>query len=394
MGTGNPPDRAPSGAGGTAAGGSVIAVDAMGGDHAPGSEVAGAAAAVRESDVRVVLCGDRDRLRAELARIGAREDERLIIRHASQVVDMHDHPGRAFRQKRDSSMRVAFELVRSGEARAVVSAGNSGACLSHAVFLLKRLPDVERPGIVTVFPRPPTDAERHAASARGDEAPMGTVVLCDMGANVEVKPTMLAQFGILGAHYDRIVHGHARPRVGLLSNGSEDSKGTDLTRAAHAILRQAAENPEAEFDFVGYVEGSELFRGDIDVIATDGFTGNVVLKTAEGVSQAVLRMVKAALTSTVRAKLGAALARPALLALRQSIDYSEFGGAVLAGVDGLVVICHGRSDAVAMKNAIKAADEDARAGLVAQLARAMRRHHGLWIDQPAEPDSAAEGTSS
>jgi glycerol-3-phosphate acyltransferase PlsX len=284
-------------------------------------------------------------------------------------------------------LRVAFDLVRAGEASAVVSAGNSGAVLSHALFLLKRLPDVERPGIVTVFPRPLSHAERDAAARRGDadesDVPMGTLVLCDMGANVEVKPTMLAQFGILGAHYDRIVHGHARPRVGLLSNGSEDTKGTDLTRAAHAILRQAAENPDAQFQYVGYVEGSELFRGDIDVVATDGFTGNVVLKVSEGVSQIVLRMVKGALTSTLRAKLGAALVKPALLALRQAIDYSEAGGAVLAGVDGLVVICHGRSDANAMKNAVKAADEDARCGLVDQLARAMKRHHGLWVDPPA-----------
>jgi glycerol-3-phosphate acyltransferase PlsX len=256
---------------------------------------------------------------------------------------------------------------------------------------------VERPGIVTVFPRPLSHAERDAAARRGnaDESavPMGTLVLCDMGANVEVKPTMLAQFGILGAHYDRIVHGHARPRVGLLSNGSEDTKGTDLTRAAHAILRQAAENPDAQFQYVGYVEGSELFRGDIDVIATDGFTGNVVLKVSEGVSQTVLRMVKAALTSTLRAKLGAALVKPALMALRQSIDYSEAGGAVLAGVDGLVVICHGRSDATAMKNAIKAADEDARAGLVGQLAQAMRRHHRLWLEPPA-PEAAAEAVQA
>ncbi|HYU17057.1 MAG TPA: phosphate acyltransferase PlsX [Candidatus Acidoferrum sp.] len=368
--------------------GMLIALDAMGGDHAPGPEVVGAVAAVREAELRVVLCGDRDRLRAELALAGAAESDRLIIRHASQVVGMEDNPGRAFRQKRDSSLRVAFDLLRAGEAHAVVSAGNSGAVLSHALFLLKRLPDVERPGIVTVFPRPHTDAEREAGSG----AAMGTVVLCDMGANVEVKPTMLAQFGILGAHYDRIAHGHARPRVGLLSNGSEETKGTDLTRAAHAILKEAAENPEAQFEYVGYVEGSELFRGDIDVVATDGFTGNVVLKVSEGVSQVVLRMVKAALSGSLRARLGAALVKPALMALRQSIDYSEFGGAILAGVDGLVIICHGRSDATAMKNAIKAADDDARAGLVEQLGRAMRRHHGLWVDPPraAEPEGATQ----
>jgi glycerol-3-phosphate acyltransferase PlsX len=377
----------------------VIAVDAMGGDHAPAPEVAGAVAAVREADLRVILCGDRDRLAAELARVGAGESDRLTIRHATQVVDMNDNPGRAFRQKRDSSMRVAFDLVRAGEAQAVVSAGNSGAVMSHALFLLKRLPDVERPGILTVFPRPLSDLESDARSpaataAAGPGPAMGTLVLCDMGANVEVKPTMLAQFGILGAHYDRIVHGHARPRVGLLSNGSEESKGTELTRAAHAILKQAAQNSEAQFDFIGYVEGSELFRGDIDVVATDGFTGNIVLKVSEGVSQIVLRMVKGALLSSLRARLGALLVKPALMALRQSIDYSEWGGAVLAGVDGLVVICHGRSDATAMKNAIKAADEDARAGLVEQLGRAMRRHHGLWVDPPPAAETAAEGTSS
>ena len=379
----------------------MIAVDAMGGDHAPGPEVAGAVAAVREADLRVILCGDADKLRAGLAKIGARESDRLTIRHASQVVGMHDHPGRAFRQKRDSSLRVAFDLVRAGEAGAVVSAGNSGAVLSHALFLLKRLPDVERPGIVTVFPRPLSHAELDAQARRGEAAalngvPMGTLVLCDMGANVEVKPTMLAQFGILGAHYDRIVHGHARPRVGLLSNGTEDTKGTELTRAAHEILGQAAQNPDAQFQYVGYVEGSELFRGDIDVVATDGFTGNVVLKVSEGVSQIVLRMVKAALTSTLRAKLGAALVKPALLALRQAIDYSEAGGAVLAGVDGLVVICHGRSDANAMKNAVKAADDDARAGLVEQLARAMKRHHGLWVDPPAgsAPEASAQAATT
>src|SRR5690349_2275906 len=227
----------------------AIAVDAMGGDHAPGPEIAGALAAVREApELRVLLFGDEKRVEAELASAGATaaDRERLELVHAAEAVTMDDHPGKVFRQKRASSMRLAFDRVAAGGAAAVVSAGNSGAMLSHAVFVLKRLDDVERPGIVTVFP-----------------TPTGTLVLCDMGANVEVKPTMLAQFGILGAHYDRIVHGHERPRVGLLSNGSEDSKGTELTRAAHGILTQAAANPEAQFDYVGYVEGNEILRGDI-----------------------------------------------------------------------------------------------------------------------------------
>ena len=350
----------------------AIAVDAMGGDHAPGPEIAGALAAVREAaELRVVLFGDEKRVEAELVSAGATaaDRERLEVVHAAEVVTMDDHPGKVFRQKRASSMRMAFDRVAAGGAAAVVSAGNSGAMLSHAVFVLKRLEDVERPGIVTVFP-----------------TPTGTLVLCDMGANVEVKPTMLAQFGVLGAHYDRIVHGHERPRVGLLSNGSEDSKGTELTRAAHAILGQAARNPEAQFDYVGYVEGNEILRGDIDVVATDGFTGNVVLKVSEGVSQAVMRMVKSALTSSARAKLGAALAKPALLELRQRISYSEAGGAVLAGVDGVCIICHGKSEPAAIKNAIKAADRFARAGLTEQLALAMKRHHGLWAVTVEEPE--------
>ena len=365
----------------------AIALDAMGGDHAPGPEVAGAVAAVREADLRVILCGDRDRLAAEVAAAGGEEGERIEIRHASEVVTMEDHPGKVFRQKRDSSLRVAIAAAAAGEAQAVVSAGNSGAVLSHAVFLLKRLPDVERPGIVAAFPRPLAEAELAAAGA--DPGTMGTLVLCDMGANVEVKPTMLAQFGVLGAHYDRIVHGNARPRVGLLSNGTEDSKGTELTRAAHAMLQQAAANPDAQFSYHGYVEGSELLRGDIDVVATDGFTGNVVLKVAEGVSQTVLRMVKGALGSSLRAKLGAALAMPALLELRQRISYSEAGGALLAGVDGLVLIAHGKSDAAAMKNAIKAADRFAGLGLRDQLAAAVMRHHGLWLEAPEPVRSTA-----
>jgi glycerol-3-phosphate acyltransferase PlsX len=372
----------------------AIAVDAMGGDHAPGPEIVGALAAVREAGLRVLLCGDRERLAAELATAGATaaERERIELRHATEVVTMDDHPGKVFRQKRGSSMRMAFDLVAAGEASAVVSAGNSGAMLSHAVFVLKRLEDVERPGIVTVFPRPHSERELEELARRGPRrgpTPTGTLVLCDMGANVEVKPTMLAQFGILGAHYDRIVHGHERPRVGLLSNGSEDSKGTELTRAAHAILGQAARNPEAQFDYVGYVEGNDLFRGDIDVVATDGFTGNVVLKVSEGVSQVVMRMVKSALTSSARAKLGAALARPALLELRQRISYSEAGGAVLAGVDGVVIICHGKSEPAAIKNAIKAADRFAGAGLTEQLGLAMKRHHGLWALAEAQGERRA-----
>jgi phosphate acyltransferase len=349
-----------------------IAVDAMGGDHAPGPEVGGAVAAVREGALEVVLVGDQERLSAELSRLDAVSLPGLEVVHASEVVTMDDHPGQVFRKKRDSSLRVACDLVAKGEAAAVVSAGNSGAVLSHALFVLGRLPSVERPGIVTVFP-----------------TPAGSLVLCDMGANVEVRPTMLAQFGILGACYDRVIHGHARPRVGLLSNGTEESKGTELTRAAHALLVEATRSPGVAFEYAGYVEASSIFSGDIDVVATDGFTGNVVLKLGEGVAEAIFRMVKQQLGASLRGRLGGALVRPALLELKKTIDYAETGGALLLGVDGVVVICHGRSNANAIENAIKASDRFVGAGLTEQLATVIARHQRLWGERRGD-DAATE----
>lgn len=331
---------------------SVIAVDAMGGDRAPAPEVHGAVAAVREDDdLEVVLVGDEAAVRAELDRAGGARPERISVRHATQVVTMDDHPGRVFRAKRDSSMRVAFDLVKNGAADAVVSAGNSGAMLGHGLFGLGRVDGIERPGIVSVLP-----------------TRTGTLVLCDSGANVEIKPTMLAQFGILGAHYDRIANGHARPRVGLLSNGTEPSKGTELTRAAHELLLQVAAHPEVELEYLGYVEGSALFAGGIDVVATDGFTGNVVLKVAEGLAEAMVHIVADQLHESDEAVAG----------LSRVVDYRERGGALLGGVKGVVMICHGRSDASALKNAIRAADAEVRGGLVDRLALSIARHQALW----------------
>lgn len=302
----------------------IIALDAMGSDAAPGPEVAGAVAAVREAELQVVLVGDRARLEAELSRLGA-AGPGITIEHAPEVVTMDDHPGEVFRKKRKSSLRLATELVKAGRAHAVVSAGNSGATLSHALFVLGRLPRVERPAIATAFP-----------------SPRGPFTVCDVGANVDIKPTMLAQFAMLGAAYDQVVHGRARPRVGLLANGAEPGKGTELTRAAHALIAAAAARPGAGFDYAGYVEGSDLWRGAVDVVATDGFTGNIVLKVCEGIAEAL-----------------------------QRIDYAETGGALLAGVDGVVVIAHGRSNPTAIANAVKLADRFAGADLPARLGAAV-----------------------
>ena len=321
-----------------------VVVDAMGSDRAPAPEVAGAVRAARAaSSLRITLVGNAARLDALL---GDELRDQIDVAHASEVVTMHDHPGQAFRQKPDSSMRVAVDRVSRGEGDAVVSAGNSGAMLATALFTLGRLPGIERPAIVTVLP-----------------TPSGPVVLCDAGANVEPKPSHLAQFGVLGAAYDRAVHGRERPRLGLLSNGAEPGKGTPLTREAHAVLSAAA----GPFQFIGYVEGSDLFRGVVDVIATDGFTGNVVLKTCEGIAEGLFGLVRQELEKTPLARLGSALVAPALRGLAKRIDYSEIGGALLAGVTKPVVIAHGRSDANAIASAIRAAAQFAERSLPEQL---------------------------
>lgn len=321
----------------------------MGSDRAPAPEVAGAVRAARaDESLHVTLVGDAPRLEALVA---PELRGRLAIVNATEVVTMHDHPGQAFRQKPDSSMRVAVDLVEAGKGDAVVSAGNSGAMLATALFVLGRLPGIERPAIVTVLP-----------------TPSGPLVLCDAGANTEPKPAHLAQFGVLGAAYDRVVHGRARPRLGLLSNGVEPGKGTPLTREAHALLSAAT---AGAFQFVGYVEGSDLFRGVVDVIATDGFTGNVVLKTCEGIAEGLFGLVRQELEKTPLARLGSALVAPALRGLAKRIDYTEIGGALLAGVTKPAVIAHGRSDATAIASAIRAASQFAERSLPEQLAASL-----------------------
>lgn len=335
-----------------------VVVDAFGSDRAPGPELAGALHAVRvsrtgpaaTSALEVVLVGDAARLDAELERLGRTPEDAVRVIHAGEVVAMDDHPAQAFRSKPDSSMRVAVNRVADGDADAVVSAGNSGAMLAIALFVLGRLPGVDRPAIVTVLP-----------------TPTGPLVLCDAGGNVEPRPSQLAQFGVIAAAYDRVVHGRERPRLGLLSNGAEPGKGTQLTRDAHALLAAA----RGGFHYVGYVEGSDLFRGAIDCIATDGFTGNVVLKTCEGIAEGMFGLVRQELEKTPLVRLGSALVAPALRGVARRIDYHEIGGALLAGVQRPVVIAHGRSDAQAIASAIRAAARFAERALPDQLAAAL-----------------------
>jgi glycerol-3-phosphate acyltransferase PlsX len=350
-----------------------IAVDAMGADASPRVEVEGVVAAVRERGTSVVLVGEETRLRAELKALGA-EREKIDVLHAPDVITTHDAPSMAVKQKKKSSMRMCFDLVKAGQADAVVSAGNSGAMMACGLFVLGRLPGVERPAIVTTFP---TKA--------------GECALLDMGANVDPKPAVLAQFGVLGAVYARLLHGKACPKVGLLSNGSEEHKGTALTRDAHALLSRAGQggSTSAAFSFVGYVEGRDIFKGEVDVVVTDGFTGNVVLKSVEGAAEAIMSMVREeVLRSGIIAKLGAALMTSALRRLKRRTDYAEHGGAPLLGVDGVALICHGGSSATALKNAVYVADRFAQIGLGQELAVAIGRHGFLWENGPASTTSA------
>ncbi len=334
-----------------------VVVDAFGSDRAPGPEVAGALRAVRAPRagtghaLEVSLVGDAARLEAVLDRLGRTPADAITVVHASEVVTMDDHPAQAFRTKLDSSMRVAVARVADGHGDAVVSAGNSGAMLACALFVIGRLPGIERPAIVTVLP-----------------TPTGPLVLCDAGGNVEPKPSQIAQFGVIAAAYDQIVHGRERPRLGLLSNGAEPGKGTQLTRDTHALLAAV----QGGFHYVGYVEGSDLFRGSIDCVATDGFTGNIVLKICEGIAEGMFGMVRQELEKTPLARLGAALVAPALRGVAKRIDYTEVGGALLAGVARPAVIAHGRSDANAIASAIRAADQFAERALPDKLAAALR----------------------
>jgi phosphate acyltransferase len=338
----------------------TVAVDAMGGDHAPGPEVEGAVAAVRERIARVVLVGDEPRLRAELRKHTVPEG--LTVRHASEVITMEDHPGVAAKSKKDSSMRVAFDLAKRGDVDAVVSAGNSGAMLACGLFVMKRTAGVDRPGVVTTFP-----------------TRVGVCALIDMGANVECRPQTLAQFAVLGSVYARVLHKKKRPRVGVLANGEEAVKGTDLTRGAHKLLESAA--VAKEFEYVGYVEGGDIFTGHVDVVVTDGFTGNIVLKTSEGAAQIIFEMVREEITRGAVNKLGAAILRGAFRRLRERLDVDEAGGAPLVGVDGVAILCHGRASAKAIKNGIRVASSFADAALPHAIAQAIQHHAPLWASE-------------
>ncbi len=306
-----------------------IAVDAMGGDHAPQAVIEGAALATRELGVEVILVGDQETIERELAHHPIRP--KISIVAASEVVPMHESPSLALRKKQ-SSMRVAFDLMKRREADAVVSAGNSGAMMALGMFVMGTLPQVARPAILIVVP----------------SLAKGTVII-DAGANVDCKPRHLVEFGFMGSIYAERVLGIASPRIGVLSNGEEESKGNDLTRAASEELSATTLN------YIGYVEGRDIFDGKVDVIVCDGFTGNIALKTMEGVASFAGAVLKDAFQKNLPTRVAYLLSRSSLREAYRRLDYAEYGGAPLIGLDGVAIIAHGGSNGVAIKNAIRAA---------------------------------------
>src|SRR5437879_620206 len=338
---------------------SVIALDAMGSDRAPKPEIEGAIHAARHYNVRVLLVGPEATVRAELERHRFAARLPIEIVHASEYITMQDKAVQAVRAKRDSSMRVGLRLVREGRAGGFVTAGNTGAAMATAKMVLGALPGVDRPALAAVFPTAPGPA----------------AILLDVGANVDCKPHNLEQFAVMGDVYFRAMFGKKPgspgPRVGLLSIGEEESKGNELTRESFQLLKQLPLN------FVGNVEGRDLYNGQVDVIVADGFVGNVALKISEGVANLVRSALKESLKATITRQVGALLSRSAFTDFKKRLDHTEYGGAPLLGVKGVCIITHGSSNANAIKNAVRVAAEFSRRGINDRI------EHGLAALKPA-----------
>ncbi|KMP12567.1 phosphate acyltransferase [Candidatus Nitromaritima sp. SCGC AAA799-C22] len=311
-----------------------IAVDAMGGDHAPDSIVEGAVLAAREYGVEIVLTGLSDRLEAELSKFEDHGPLPIEVAHAEDVVEMHESPAKVLRSKRKSSIKIGLELVKNGAADAFVSAGNTGAVLAFSTFTLRPLKGVDRPAIAIQLP-----------------TLKGPAILLDAGANVDCKTLQLFQFGIMGHSFAKYILGKETPDVGLLSIGEEDSKGNEVTREVFQMLKNS------HINFIGNLEGKEVYRGNADVIVCDGFTGNVALKISESLAEMIGTNLKQLFMTNWATKLGYFFLKPQFLEFKKSVDYSETGGAPLLGVNGVCIIAHGSSSPKAIKNAINRARE-------------------------------------
>ncbi len=309
-----------------------IIVDAMGGDNAPYAIVEGCAMALAEMpELKLILTGRQDLIEAELLKHKC-DAARINIVDAAEVIDMAEPPVEAIRRKKDSSLVKGLRLLQAGEAGAFVTAGSTGATIAGATLIVKRLPNVKRPALAPILP-----------------TRKGKVLLIDCGANADCRPSFLAQFALMGSIYMQQMEGIKAPRVGLVNNGAEAEKGNELTKAAYKLIEEMPVN------FVGNAEGRDLVSGDYDVIVTDGFTGNVVLKFMEGVASVLMGMLKDELSSSFRSKLGGALAMPAFRRFKKKMDYTEYGGALMLGVNGGVIKAHGSSNAKAIKSTLRQA---------------------------------------
>ncbi len=309
-----------------------IIVDAMGGDNAPHAIVDGCVQALADMPaLELILTGRRDVIEAELAKHDY-DAARINIVDATEVIDMAEPPVEAIRYKKDSSLVKGLRLLQAGEAGAFITAGSTGATIAGATLIVKRLPGVKRPALAPLLP-----------------TRKGKVLLIDCGANAECRPSFLAQFALMGSIYMQKMEGIKSPRVGLVNNGAEAEKGTELTKAAYKLIERMPVN------FKGNAEGRDLVSGDFDVIVTDGFTGNIILKFLEGMASVLMGMLKDELSSTFRAKLGAALAMPAFRSFKKKMDYTEYGGALMLGVNGGVIKAHGSSNAKAIKSTLRQA---------------------------------------
>ncbi|MDR3358558.1 MAG: phosphate acyltransferase PlsX [Desulfovibrio sp.] len=332
----------------------VIAVDVMGGDFGPSVAVEGAVRAAGLHDVRVLLVGDTRKTEMELQKLII-PDVCYDIIHADDVVHMNEKPSDILRRKKNTSIQIACRLVREGAANALVSAGHSGATVACGMFIIGRLPGVERPALAAMMP-----TEKNP------------VVVVDVGANVDCRPYHLFQFGLMGDAFARDILGYAAPRVSILSIGEEEGKGNTQVKEAYELLKLAQ-----NINFTGNAEGRDIFTGDIDVVVCDGFVGNVVVKMSEGLAASLTRMVRRVFRSGLLPALGGMLARGAFRRFARTIDYTEYGGAPLMGLQGLAIVCHGRSDACAVGNAVKMAADYVRKGTSARLAETILANEEL-----------------
>ncbi len=339
----------------------IIALDAMGGDLAPAETVAGALLAKREFDIDVALVGAAASLRQELAKHGGTPAGIEIV-EATEVVEMDEPPAQAVRQKKQASINVAMSLIKAGDADALLSAGNTGAVMASALLKLGRVRGVERPAIGAMAP----------FTEKG-------ILILDIGANVDCKPSWLVQFGQMGSVYMEKVFGIDQPRVGLLNIGEEDSKGNELAQEVYSRLQ------ETSLRFVGNVEPDRVPLGVADVLVTDGFTGNVAVKVTEGVADFIFSQLREVLSSRLHYKLAAAVLKPALMEMRSKMDYGEYGGAPLLGVNGAVIVAHGRADAQAIMSGLRRASEVAGSGMLDALRGAL---------QPAARDGAIDAAAA